>query len=186
MQKKQPVILVGAILALIAGFATSAAHAEFVSDVARPDATVLPASKSPAEAGVGVTWSIAGEHGIDVPHVNPRTSDIAELPPAPSSLALGLTALAGFGLYHAGRKIHSLAPLPEWYAADARQIGYATPLDITDWVAAACDLDVPQPAPQPMVVVVRELCRAIPTKFLPHNAAPRGPPSCSSHAVCSA
>jgi len=64
----------------------------------------------------------------------PHDRQLHALPPPPSSLALALTALAGFGTLHAGRsirKIH-LSQLPDWYHAECvRQVGHATPLELT-------------------------------------------------------
>lgn len=64
----------------------------------------------------------------------PAVADEAttDLPPPPSSLALALSGIAGLGAYQAGRSIRKLhiSHLPEWYHADATQVGHVTPLQL--------------------------------------------------------
>ncbi len=59
-------------------------------------------------------------------------ASVTDLPPAPSSLALVLSALASFGAYQGIRSLKRLhlGALPDWYHADAVQIGHVTPLQL--------------------------------------------------------
>lgn len=136
-------------------------------------AGVVPA-ESGAPAGVPVRAVPQDESSPDVV--------LHELPPAPSSLTLGLTALAGLGLYQAGRSIRkfSISALPEWYhTGGPQQVGYATPLDIEKWDIPACVLDVPAGSTAKLIRFVIEEADVIPDFHIPLCAAPRGPPRIS-------
>lgn len=110
----------------------------------------------------------AGEHAVE------------EIPPAPSSLALGLTALAGLGIYQAGRKIH-FSRLPEWYhTGGPQQIGHATPLELDRVQLPVCVLDEPTPHVPCIVRFAFEAVVLIPLDHNPLATAPRAPPSISS------
>jgi len=102
------------------------------------------------------------------------------LPPSPSSLALGLTALAGFGVYQAGRSIRKLhlSALPEWYhTGGPTQVGHATPFDLAYGSLVACCFEGPVPA-RPAIVrhTSRGQCPRLRIEAFLRLAAPRGPP----------
>ncbi len=105
---------------------------------------------------------------------------IQQLPPAPSSLALGLTALAGLGLYQAGRKVH-WSRLPDWYhTGGPQQIGHATPLDLDRVPLPVCVFETPTPHVAPILRFALEAVVPIPQAFTPLARAPRAPPLFSS------
>lgn len=109
-----------------------------------------------------------------------RVDVLRQVPPAPSSFALGLTALAGLGLYQAGRRVQ-LARLPEWYhTGGPQQVGYATPLAIDSWELSGCSFAVPQPVIHRCVGFAVEAMGLTPREVQPHVTAPRGPPAISS------
>ncbi len=101
-----------------------------------------------------------------------------ELPPGPSSLALGLGALGCLGAYQLGRsvkKIH-LGALPEWYHTDAVQVGHVTPFDLEFDALPVCVFD--RPAIEIRLLRFNVASRVLGTEawgFLV-RAAPRGPP----------
>jgi hypothetical protein len=106
---------------------------------------------------------------------------VVSVPPAPSSLALALTAFATIGLLQTGRalsRVHLHGVVPEWYhTGGPAQVGHATPLDlqcgalIVDGLAllnrAARSVDgtwiEPTESPPPRVGVAPWLARGPPT-----------------------
>lgn len=114
------------------------------------------------------------ESSLGTPQVLTRT---------PSSLLLGLTALAGVGLYHAGQSIRRVqAPLvADWYhTGGPQQIGHATPLDLDTLDLPPCVLDPLAHVPDCTTRFAFEADLRIPSEDLPHTTAPRGPPAISS------
>jgi hypothetical protein len=111
-----------------------------------------------------------------------RTSaTVTDLPPAPSSLALVLSALASFGAYQGIRSLKRLhlGTLPDWYHADAVQIGHTTPLRLEfDYSALpACAFESPSDLrPQVSYRIPREPCSRLRSQFLLVIEAPRAPP----------
>ncbi len=75
---------------------------------------------------VPTSGGLPAERGADA------SGELSELPPAPSSLALGLTALAGLSLYQVRQALRrgQLAAPAEWYhTGGPQQIGHTTPFD---------------------------------------------------------
>jgi len=112
-----------------------------------------------------------------------KSAVLQQLPEPPSSLMLGLTALAGLGLCHAGQticKVH-LPPVPNGYHAGGPQfVGHATPLDLDSWDLPRCVFDEAA-SEVPQVSRFRvEAGFATPLQRLPLAAAPRAPPLFSS------
>lgn len=106
---------------------------------------------------------------------------VAELPPAPDSAALCLSALAGFGVWQLGRsarRLH-LGVLPDWYHTDAVQVGHATPLDLefNHAALAICAFEEPVARPAFSDRIPRELCSRLQPQFFLPIESPRGPPS---------
>lgn len=109
----------------------------------------------------------------------------------PSSLLLGLTALAGLGLFQAGQTIRRVqGPLvAEWYHTGGPvQIGRATPLDLNALDLPPCELDPLVPPIPGTPRAVPEMVLRIPFELLPLTTAPRAPPALSVHrcSLCSA
>lgn len=79
---------------------------------------------------IGGQWPVHAAPTADLADAPSPT--VTDLPPAPSSLALVLSALASFGAYQGVRSLKRLhlGALPDWYHADAVQIGHATPLQL--------------------------------------------------------
>jgi hypothetical protein len=110
-----------------------------------------------------------------------------DLPPGPSSLALGLGALGCLGAYQLGRsvkKIH-LGALPDWYHPDAVQVGHVTPLPLDFGALPVCVFDEPVVVPAFASRIPRELCSRLRSHFLLLVESPRGPPG-QSHRSCAA
>ncbi len=131
----------------------------------------LPGLTQPAYAGAADAPASAGT--------------LHELPPAPSSLSLGLTALAGLGLYQAGRSVRKLhlSNLPEWYhTGGPAQVGHATPLDLDIDTSALplCVHATPTPCRPHLIRFVDEAVLPKPFECIPLAVAPRGPPQISS------
>ncbi len=104
---------------------------------------------------------------------------VQQVPPAPSSLALSLSALAGIGVIRAGRSLRKfhLGPLPDWYHTGAPlQIGHATVFDLAMTALPVRLFDRPTIDPEcsHFSFVPRVLGRAL-SGFLV-RIAPRGPP----------
>ncbi len=165
--------------------------------VATANAVPAPAVSGPIAPGLTETLRLAGVDfacgGLTrsaaalAPPAVAETSDepdaLRQLPEAPSSLVLGLTALAGLGLYHAGQTIRKVqfAPAPDWYhTGGPQQIGHATPLDLDSWDLPLCVLDEVTPE-IPQIIRFREgAVLESPLNRLPVATAPRAPPLFSS------
>ena len=109
---------------------------------------------------------------------------VLTLPPAPSSLVLALTALAGIGAFNAGRSVRMphLVDLPAWYHADAVQVGHVTPFDIACGAAALtpCVFESPSDlTPRALCRIPREPVSRPCYQFFLLIESPRGPPSCA-------
>lgn len=152
-----------------AGAAPPAADARLVAPVLAP----LLAAADP-----GLLPPVAAEPAPRAP-----AAGVGELPPAPDSAALCLSALAGFGVWQLGRsarKLH-LGALPDWYHTDAVQVGHATPLDLEFSLSAmpACVFDAPVAAIEPpsrSAWLRNEPCKYVLSQTILLTADPRGPP----------
>lgn len=200
----------GSSLISIAAFVASAvvaAHAGIAHDDIAAE-TLRTAAVDVARTGVGAagepagfdwaTTRLPGERGawplsiafpspVSVDAQVPDDSTVATpqvLSRMPSSLLLGLTALAGMGLYHAGQSIRRVqGPLvAEWYhTGGPQQIGHATPLDLDTLDLPPCVLDPLVPQVESTTRFVPEAVLRIPFDILPLATAPRAPPAISSH-----
>lgn len=104
---------------------------------------------------------------------------IQELPPAPGSAALFLSALASIGAYHIVRQARhlQLGAIPEWYHAEGPdQVGHSHVFDFLQPGLLPCSYDGDNIAP-----IARQW--ALPTIFIkpasadpPRYRAPRAPP----------
>jgi len=106
---------------------------------------------------------------------------VTELPPGPSSLALVLSALASFGAYQGIRSLKRLhlGFVPDWYHAEATQVGHVTPLLIEfDWSALpACLFDLPSDLRSGISYVIpREHRSRFGSEPLVPTRCPRSPP----------
>lgn len=174
-----------------AEFITPPAPLGFASTPARVNASArgAPSAAKPvvSESVAVADWSYGLCHRVepDTPTRCPpldaaqcAPGRIADLPPPPSSLALGLTALAGLGAFQAGRSLRRLSwsQLPDWYHTDAPQVGHATPLDLDNWDLPPCLLDEPIHLPSTTIAFASEVVACWPSDLIPPLAAPRGPP----------
>jgi hypothetical protein len=132
-----------------------------------------------AYAVLGLPDAAATESADWTPDDKPPV--IQSLPPGPSSVALVLSALASFGVFHAGRsirKIH-LAGLPEWYHHGGPvQIGHVTVFDPRFAAPALCKYESPvqhDPPPGWDRRWEREIDPDRLSEFL-RLCTPRGPP----------
>lgn len=129
----------------------------------------------------GSLLSLDTQHGVDAGRTSEETATPAlhRIPESPSSLWLGLTALASFGLYHASQSIRRAhVPLmAEWYhTGGPEQIGHATPLDLDTRDLPACALDCFAPQVYRTPLLHLEIL-AVPILEIPHLAtSPRAPP----------
>ncbi|MEW6200328.1 MAG: hypothetical protein AB1601_16885 [Planctomycetota bacterium] len=106
---------------------------------------------------------------------------VTDLPPAPSSLALVLSALASFGAYQGVRSLKRLhlGALPDWYHADAVQVGHATPLRLEFDCSALPVCAFEQPSALRPHISYRISCEPssrLRSQFLLLIEAPRAPP----------
>lgn len=164
--------LLVALLASVTGFA---------GETSTPDAAALApesAAVSPdaLHAHLRDAWADQSASG-------PQLAD--ELPAAPDSATLCLTALAGIGVWHLGRSVRKAdySALPEWYHTNApRQIGYATPFEL-DCRLAPSRTDValrPEPPQADSALLLWALdpqATLKPLLVLSSTADPRGPPA---------
>lgn len=107
---------------------------------------------------------------------------VTDLPPAPSSFALVLSALASFGAYQGVRSLKRLhlGHLPDWYHADAVQIGHSTPLrlEFDHSALPVCAFASPSDLhPHVSYRISREPVSRLRSQLLLIIEAPRGPPS---------
>lgn len=111
----------------------------------------------------------------------PAPASVTDLPPAPSSLALVLSALASFGAYQGVRSLKRLhlGALPDWYHADAVQIGHVTPLQLEFDHSAlpVCAFASPSDLrPQVSYRIPREPRSRLRSHFFLLPQSPRAPP----------
>jgi len=111
----------------------------------------------------------------------PDADGFQELPPAPSSLALVLSALASLGAYQGARSLKRLhlSFTPDWYhTGGPLQVGHATPLQLEfDHAALAiCTFDEPVARPAFAYRIPREHRSRLQPQFLLVIESPRGPP----------
>ena len=106
---------------------------------------------------------------------------LRELPPAPSSISLVLSALASLGAYHGARSLKRLHFdfTPEWYhSGGPAQIGHATPLQL-EFVRATlaiCPYDIPISGPVWTCRIPREPCSRLLPQSILLAESPRAPP----------
>jgi hypothetical protein len=144
--------------------------------------------------GLGDLWMLDGLPAGDRPNgrlplaqrggpMAPRDMDSIEpmnLPAAPSSALLGLSALAGLGVWRLGRgatKLHWGA-MPEWYHAGAPpKVGHVTCFDLQfDLGPALAAFLTPRSEPESSENLLPEAWRLPRLQPLPRTLAPRGPP----------
>jgi len=104
---------------------------------------------------------------------------LRELPPAPSSMALVLSALASLGAYQGARSLKRLhlGITPDWYHTGGPvQVGHATPLDLEFGPPAECVLDEPVRSPVLAYRLPRERCSRLRLQLFLSVESPRGPP----------
>ena len=105
---------------------------------------------------------------------------LRELPPAPSSMSLVLSALATLGAYQGARsvkRIH-LNFSPEWYhTGGPAQIGHATPYDLDCSALPVCRFEAPVARPVFAYRIPRELSSRLRSQYFLPVEAPRGPPT---------
>jgi len=182
--------------------ACAIAHADVVQIPVAPAAPVAQSPQGGADNELwrtpayqrdldNLNWLLTGSaDGLPSPAAPTATRDsafpvvkermVSELPAPPSSLGLGLSALALLGAFQAGRsfkKLH-IGALPEWYATNGpTQIGHATACDLEFGGMPACVFDEPGDAAKVVVQRIprepRSRCRF--ETFL-WDLAPRGPP----------
>jgi hypothetical protein len=185
-------------LTLLLGCALSQADAVRVQDwrpaACEPASVVAPlVAQPPADCRLEqINWLLGGAGnvapvGVASPWPAVATGQlpetgVTELPPPPSSLALVLSGLASFvalpGL-RSLRRLH-LGHLPDWYHADAVQVGHTTPLSIDFDHAAlpACVFELPSDLrPQVSYRIPREPVSRLCSQFFLLIESPRGPPS---------
>lgn len=112
-----------------------------------------------------------------------RQAPVLELPPAPDSAVLCLSALAGLGVWHLGRSARKLhfGAVPEWYhSSGPAQVGHTTPLDPEFSLAALplCRFESPdtdEPPPPSWLRLVEPIGQQY-CQYSLSVTAPRGPP----------
>jgi len=183
-----------------AGLSVGVAHAGIVPAGRMPSpapCTAAEAGTVPSSGGLSagaggdlrlaeLNWLLGVVSPGGVPRVDGEGSageEVRELPPPPSSLALVLSGLASFGAYHGLRSLKRLqiGPLPDWYHADAVQVGHVTPLQPEfDWSALpACVFELPSDLRQQVSYrIPRENRSRHPSDNIIRLIAPRGPPLC--------
>lgn len=107
---------------------------------------------------------------------------VLELPAAPNSAALVLSAMLTLGAWQVLRSASHLhlAPLPDWYhPGGPKQIGHVTPLDLNFGNITLCLFDGPITEPQNARVDVRpdDDARLAYEQFRLSSRTPRAPPS---------
>jgi len=104
---------------------------------------------------------------------------VLELPPAPGSAALFLSAMVSLGawqLVRSSRDLH-LGTMPEWYHTGApAQVGHTTVFDLEFSVVALCVFDAPTPVPAAFDWLSRESRPRCLDQHILSQADPRGPP----------
>ncbi len=110
-------------------------------------------------------------------------SDIKELPPAPSSAKLFLSAMLSVGAWHVVRSARNLhfGALPEWYhEAAPAQIGHAVPfnLDLSLSALPLCRFERPAGLRPTFERVARSFDFRRDHQCFLTVVDPRGPPSC--------
>jgi len=113
--------------------------------------------------------------------VAPADASLRELPPAPSSMALVLSALATLGAYQGVRSVKRLHLnfTPDWYhTGGPTQIGHATPFDLEFGGALpVCEFDEPVAMPAFTYRIPRELGSRLRSQCFLLTNSPRAPPS---------
>jgi len=108
---------------------------------------------------------------------------VIELPPAPGSAALFLSAMVSLGawqLVRSSRDLH-LGAMPEWYhPGGPAQIGHTTVFDLEFSAVALCVFDAPTPAPVFSNRLARESRPRCFDQHVLSQADPRGPPAQAS------
>ncbi len=129
-----------------------------------------------AAVGVGELPSIAFD-GLDIPA--PEVA-VIELPPAPSSAGLFLSAMLSVGAWQlvCSSRDLNLSALPDWYHTGGPvQIGHATPFDLNFNALALCTFTQPE-TERTLAYVPRRDDRTRPIDQLHScSADPRGPPA---------
>ena len=146
-----------------------------------PNGALAPDARS-GTASDPLSWAI--NHRLpDGTAGAPRKQDesrVVRLPDSPNGLALGLSALASMGAFHACRSIRKLhiGAMPDWYHTGAVQIGQATPFDLASGAAAlpVCVFDEPATRPAFSYRIPREPCSRLRSHFLLLIESPRGQP----------
>jgi hypothetical protein len=130
----------------------------------------MPASAVPAPSSSSAP---AGTTGTVLNVASDR-----ELPPGPSSLALGLGALGCLGAYQVGRSVKKIhfGALPAWYHSDAVQVGHVTPLPLNFGALPVCEFDEPVGRPALAHRIPREPGSRLRSQFFLLVESPRGPP----------
>jgi len=146
---------------------------------------------TPTETGIAMSrLSLGLPQDVSLPPVglsdeegDLSTQKVIELPPAPSSAALFLSALASAGAWHVCRSTKHLyvSGLPDWYHPDAPdRIGHVVVFDLDYSTAPLCSFEQPVGRPVAFYRVGRD-------HDVPHGdsqcfltiTSPRGPPSLS-------
>ena len=110
----------------------------------------------------------------------PGDASLQELPPAPSSMALVLSALASLGAYQGVRsfKRMHLNFTPDWYhTGGPAQIGHATPFNLDFGALPVCIFDQPVARPAFAYRIPRELGSRLRSQFFLLVRSPRAPPT---------
>ena len=127
-------------------------------------------------AGVGRLSSITFD-GLDV---STPAIAVIELPPAPSSAGLFLSAMLSVGAWQLVRSSRDLnfSALPEWYHTGGPvQIGHATPFDLDFSTLVLCCFERPETGCSFHYVPRRDFGTRHVEQFISCSADPRGPPT---------
>jgi hypothetical protein len=105
-------------------------------------------------------------------------SSLRELPPAPSSMGLVLSALASLGAYHGLRSFKRLhvSFAPDWYHTGAVQVGHATPFDLDFGALPLRIFEEPSAAPDGADRIYAEAGARFISQVSLLVESPRGPP----------
>ena len=165
-----------AVLPILASGTTARAEM-FAPTAARPAAQHASVATPHSEISLGLQIPTSS---LAIPsELIPKSDSVLQLPAAPGSTQLFLSALMSVGLWQAGRSIKHIhvGHLPDWYHTGAVQVGHVTPFDLEFSALPVCIFE--EPVAQPVFVyrIPRERCSQLVSQFFLFVESPRGPPA---------
>ena len=160
----------------------AAVHADMsaLGPAQRPSAQSAPDSSQTVDITVALHATIPPlSLAIDTSPSAEKPERILQLPAAPGSAQLFLSALMSVGLWQAGRSVKHmhLGHLPDWYHTGAVQVGHVTPFDFQSCDLPVCAFDEPAARPVFADRISRERCSQLVSQTFLLIESPRGPPA---------